>query len=89
VQCLITTTESQHTRKAYNITGGEALSYGQAAEILSKEIGKRVNYVNISSEDACKGMKGASMDEWTISSEVILKITPRYYSTWRTAAPVQ
>jgi uncharacterized protein YbjT (DUF2867 family) len=29
--------------KAYDITGGEALSYGEAAEILSKEIGKKVN----------------------------------------------
>jgi uncharacterized protein YbjT (DUF2867 family) len=29
------------------ITGGEALSYGETAEILSKELGKKVNYVNI------------------------------------------
>ena len=32
--------ESKHIGKAYDITGAEALSYGEAAEILSKEIGK-------------------------------------------------
>lgn len=58
----------KHTRKAYDITGGEALSYGQAAEILSREIGKKVNYVNVSDEDARKGMKDMGMDEWTINS---------------------
>jgi uncharacterized protein YbjT (DUF2867 family) len=61
-----------HVRKAYDITGGEALSYGQAAEILSKEIGKKVNYVNISDEDARKGMKDMGTDEWTINSMIEL-----------------
>jgi uncharacterized protein YbjT (DUF2867 family) len=61
-----------YTRKAYDITGGEALSYGQAAEILSKEIGKKVNYVNVSDEDARKGMKDMGADEWTINSMIEL-----------------
>lgn len=64
--------ETKHIRKAYDITGGEALSYGQAAEILSKEIGKKVNYVNISDEDARKGMKDMGADEWTINSMIEL-----------------
>src|ERR671932_1617938 len=64
--------ESKHIGKAYDITGGEALSYGQAAEILSKEIGKKVNYVNISDEDARKGMKDMGADEWTINSMIEL-----------------
>ncbi|HZE77527.1 MAG TPA: SDR family oxidoreductase, partial [Nitrososphaeraceae archaeon] len=61
-----------HIRKSYDITGGEALSYGQAAEILSKEIGKKVNYVNVSDEDARKGMKDMGADEWTINSMIEL-----------------
>jgi uncharacterized protein YbjT (DUF2867 family) len=61
-----------HTRKTYDITGGEAISYGHAAEILSKEIGKKVNYVNISDEDARKGMKDMGADEWTINSMIEL-----------------
>jgi uncharacterized protein YbjT (DUF2867 family) len=64
--------ESKHMGKAYDITGGEAISYGQAAEILSKEIGKKVNYVNISDEDARKGMKDMGADEWTINSMIEL-----------------
>jgi uncharacterized protein YbjT (DUF2867 family) len=64
--------KANHIRKVYDITGGEALSYGQAAEILSKEIGKKVNYLNISDEDARKGMKDMGADEWTINSMIEL-----------------
>jgi uncharacterized protein YbjT (DUF2867 family) len=53
----------KHTRKTYDITGGEAISYGQEAEMLSKKIGKKVNYVNISDEDTRKGMKDMGADE--------------------------
>jgi uncharacterized protein YbjT (DUF2867 family) len=63
---------NNHTGKAYDITGGEALSSGQAAEILSNEIGKKVNYVNVSDEDARKGMKDMGADEWTINSMIEL-----------------
>lgn len=71
VQAL-TSNDGKHEGKAYNITGGEALSYGQAAEILSKQLGKKVNYVNVSDEDARKGMKEMGMDEWTINSMIEL-----------------
>jgi uncharacterized protein YbjT (DUF2867 family) len=64
--------EGKHTLKAYDITGGEAISYGEAAEILSKEIGKKVNYVNVSDEDARKGMEDMGVDEWTINSTIEL-----------------
>jgi hypothetical protein len=33
--------DGKHKGKAYDITRGEALSYGQAAKILSKEVGKK------------------------------------------------
>jgi uncharacterized protein YbjT (DUF2867 family) len=38
--------------QAYTITGPEALSYYQVAEILSNATGKKIDYVNISKEDA-------------------------------------
>jgi uncharacterized protein YbjT (DUF2867 family) len=44
----------------------EAISYGQAAEILSKEIGKRISYTDILEEDARKGMKEIGMYDWFI-----------------------
>jgi uncharacterized protein YbjT (DUF2867 family) len=70
VQALIN--DSQQKGKAYNVTGDEALSYGEAAEILSKELDKKINYVNVSDQDARKGMKDIGMDEWTISSMIEL-----------------
>ena len=86
VQSLITN-DDKHKGKAYDITGGEALSYGQAAEILSKEVGKKVNYVNVSDEDARKGMKDIGMDEWTINSLIeLFEITRAGYAS--TISPV-
>lgn len=35
-----------HQKKAYSITGGEAIDYRQAAEILSKELGREIIYTN-------------------------------------------
>jgi uncharacterized protein YbjT (DUF2867 family) len=64
--------DNQQKGRAYNITGGEALTYGQVAEILSKAVGKKINYVNVTDQDARKGMKDMSMDEWTIKSMIEL-----------------
>ena len=57
-------TESErHAGKAYDIGGAEALSYEDTAKILSREVGKRINYVNISENDFRQGMKEIGMDE--------------------------
>jgi uncharacterized protein YbjT (DUF2867 family) len=48
--------KQQHENKSYDITGPEALSYSQVAEILSKETGKKISYIDIPEEDARKGM---------------------------------
>ena len=64
--------DNQQKGRTYNITGGEALSYGQAAEILSKAVGKKINYVNVTDQDARKGMKDMGMDEWIINSIIEL-----------------
>ncbi|MER5176172.1 MAG: SDR family oxidoreductase [Candidatus Nitrosocosmicus sp.] len=66
VQTLVANDDNQHTGKAYGITGDELLSYEQVAEILSKEVGKKINYVNISDEDARKSMKSMGMEDWLI-----------------------
>ena len=46
----------------------EALSYSQAAEIISKEIGRKISYVDIPEEDARKAMKGIGMEDWLIDA---------------------
>jgi uncharacterized protein YbjT (DUF2867 family) len=63
---------SQHMGKAYSLTGDELLTYKQAAEILSKEVGKKINYVNISNEDARKAMKGIGVEDWLVDGMIEL-----------------
>jgi uncharacterized protein YbjT (DUF2867 family) len=67
VQALISDSQ-QHIGKAYAITAQEAISYGQAAEIFSKEIGRRISYRDIPEEEARKGMKEVGMDDWLIDA---------------------
>jgi|SRR5215831_3112113 len=60
--------QQQHENKSYDITGPEALSYSQAAEIISKQLGRKISYTAISEEDARKGMKEAGMEDWYIDA---------------------
>jgi uncharacterized protein YbjT (DUF2867 family) len=57
-------TETGHDGQTYILTGGEPLSYGEVAAKLSRATGKTVNYVDIPSDAAVKGMMGAGMPEW-------------------------
>lgn len=57
----------RHIGKAYDITGPEALSHYQAAEILSYATGKKISYVNISEAEARRRMKDIGLDEWFIN----------------------
>ena len=58
----------KHYNKTYMVTGPEALSYHQAAEILSNATGKKIDYVNISEEETREALKETGMDEWLIST---------------------
>lgn len=60
--------QQQHEYKKYGITGNEALSYSQAAEILSNVLGRRISYVNITEEDARNAMKKMGMEDWLIDA---------------------
>jgi uncharacterized protein YbjT (DUF2867 family) len=60
--------KQQYEYKKFNITGNEALSYSQAAEILSNALGRRLSYVNVTEDDARKAMKKMQMDEWLIDA---------------------
>jgi uncharacterized protein YbjT (DUF2867 family) len=67
VEVLTNNKDGLHNGKAYNITGPEAISFGQAAIILSEQVGKKISYVSISEDDARKGMKDIGWDEWRIN----------------------
>jgi len=58
----------QHYKKTYMITGPEALSFHQAADILSNATGKKIDYVNISDEEARGAMKEIGLDDWLINT---------------------
>ena len=57
-----------NNNKTYLITGPEALSYYQAAEILSSATDKKISYVNISEEEARGAMKEMGMSDWLINT---------------------
>jgi uncharacterized protein YbjT (DUF2867 family) len=60
--------EDEHKNKTYLITGPEALSYHQVAEILSNATGRKINYVNISDEEARAAMKEIGMSDWLVNT---------------------
>jgi uncharacterized protein YbjT (DUF2867 family) len=51
-------TSSGHSGKAYELTGPEALTYGEMAATLTRVLGKPVSYVAISDDDFRKAMAG-------------------------------
>jgi uncharacterized protein YbjT (DUF2867 family) len=60
--------DKHNNNKTYLITGPEALSYYQAAEILSSATDKKISYVNISEEEARGAMKEMGMSDWLINT---------------------
>jgi uncharacterized protein YbjT (DUF2867 family) len=68
VKALTENGNNKHNNKIYLITGPEALSYHQMAEILSNATGKKISYVNISEEEARAAMKEIGMDDWLINT---------------------
>jgi uncharacterized protein YbjT (DUF2867 family) len=69
---VLTKNGSQQVNKVYDITGPEALSHSQVAEILSKETGRGVSYVDISEEDLRNGMKKMGIIDWSIDNAMEL-----------------
>jgi uncharacterized protein YbjT (DUF2867 family) len=68
VKSLTEDRSDKHNNKTYLITGPEALSYHQAAEILSNATGKKISYVNISEEEDRGAMKEMGMSDWLINT---------------------
>jgi uncharacterized protein YbjT (DUF2867 family) len=67
VQSLITNND-KHKNKTYLITGPEALSYYQAANILSNATGKKISYVNVSDEEVRGALKEEGMNDWLVNT---------------------
>ena len=56
--------EDGHEGKTYLLTGPEAISMSDIAGTLERLLGKEVNYLPVSFEDARKAMLGMGMPEW-------------------------
>ncbi|MDJ0762401.1 MAG: SDR family oxidoreductase [Myxococcota bacterium] len=52
-------TEDGHASAEYTVTGGQALTYGEVAAIISEAAGKEVQYHPISDEQAAQGLAEA------------------------------
>jgi uncharacterized protein YbjT (DUF2867 family) len=66
-----------YINRSYDITGPDAISYYQAADILSDTINKKIRYVNSTDDEARQGMRQVGMDEWFI------KIALELYDSYR------
>lgn len=57
-------TEPGHERKAYALTGPEAITYDEMAAQLSKVLGKPVTHVKLTPDDYRNGMLAVGTPEW-------------------------
>jgi uncharacterized protein YbjT (DUF2867 family) len=68
----LTLTTAGHEGKKYVLTGPEALSYGEVAKVLGDTIGRRVDYMAESPEEARERLVRAGAPSWTIESMLAL-----------------
>ena len=77
----------RHYGKAYSITGPEALSYYQAAEILSNATSKKIGYVNVSEDVTRLAMKDMGVDDWLVGTMLqLFDLYRRGYASQVTSA---
>jgi uncharacterized protein YbjT (DUF2867 family) len=62
--------------KTLTLTGPEAPTYAEAAEVFARVLGRRVEYAESAPEDARRGMLAAGMPAWTI--DAILGLAERF-----------
>ncbi|MEQ1883939.1 MAG: SDR family oxidoreductase [Bryobacteraceae bacterium] len=55
-----------HEGKEYTLTGPEAFTYKEVAEILSDATGRMIRYLDISHSEACQEMMDDNLPEWVI-----------------------
>lgn len=61
-------TSPGHENKAYELTGPEALTIGQAANVLSEVTGRKINYVDVPEAAAEKAMTDMGMPKNRVSA---------------------
>ena len=65
---VVTLTEAGHTGKKYLITGGEALSYRQATDILAQAIGRPLRFIDEPLSEARARLTRGGQPSWLVDS---------------------
>jgi uncharacterized protein YbjT (DUF2867 family) len=66
VCAAVLTSPGPHVGKVYEVTGPQALSYGDVAQMLTLSTGRRVQYVDLPFEAARDAMLSAGTPEWLV-----------------------
>lgn len=64
----ILTAPEQHRCHAYLLTGGQAVNYGQLAEMITSAIGERVTYIPITPDAAKAQLEQKGVPSWNIDT---------------------
>lgn len=81
----ILTAPAAHARQIYELDGPEAFSFGDVAAMISKIVGKPVQFVNIPEEAEGKAMLDLGMPEWQVNALLDLH---RYYTVEKKGANI-
>ncbi|MBI3812467.1 MAG: SDR family oxidoreductase [Nitrospirae bacterium] len=57
-------TEDGHEGRIYIITGGEPIAHAEVAEKLSRVLGRKIKYMDLSSEQLVEGLTSMGYPEW-------------------------
>jgi len=66
-------TDDGHEGKAYSVTGPEALSNAQIAQILSDDLGREISYVDLPPAQFKQALLAAGVDEWSADALIDLQ----------------
>jgi uncharacterized protein YbjT (DUF2867 family) len=66
-----------HAGAIYDLTGPEALTYAEAAEVFTRELGRPVRYVGLSDAEARVAMRQGGMPEFVIDARLSVGATYR------------
>lgn len=61
-------TSSGHENKAYDLTGPQAFTIGQAAQTIGEVSGRKINYVDVPEAAASKAMLDMGMPKWMVDA---------------------
>jgi uncharacterized protein YbjT (DUF2867 family) len=65
---LVALTDEGHAGKVHTLTGPHAISYREATEMLASLLGRAIEYVNESDDDAWRRLRAAGMPPWRVAA---------------------